>query len=290
MTDSTEPASPPSPLPIPPPLPPPPPDRQPPKAGWLLMLGTILALLINITLATINGRLKCKDSSELMGYVVGAALLLPLIVVAISAIWPKMRNNRAHLLVFFITSAVSIFSTANTIGQEMMKRQPHAASRTVAARDAFTATFPNTTSWKKVSDGPLNDQSPNSHSIAFADFKRKIQLSIIVMPTDMPSSGRMKEKGKIEWEEGVLKNATRKKSSENIRINGCDAYKLIFIKDLPDGQSFEVTVIMLVENGWIFNLGITVPAGSPDTIPEITQFLDSFRIGDPPPGGDHRGG
>ena len=275
MTDSTVPTSPPNPLPIPPPIP----TEQPQKAGWLLMLGIILAVPLNGTVATINGILTISNSSERLGYILSTTLMMPLVIVAISAIWPKMRNNRAHLLVFFIASLVCILSAASSIGRTTTQLVQKKQAELAMAKDMFTVNLPNTPPWQKVTDGPITEKTERAYVLMMIEPKRNIRLSVMAMP--LSSSITSTEAFIADWEKGFIQHASSKKSSANIQLNGHAAYKLVVGIDSPDGQSFEGTTILIIANGWSFNLGIVAPSGTDTEIPDITQFIDSFRIVDP---------
>ncbi len=76
------------------------------KPGILLIIGTIVATLICGAVYYLSAVLNETEDARMGGYVFGGAILLPLIVVAISSIWKRMRNLRSALKVFFIATLV----------------------------------------------------------------------------------------------------------------------------------------------------------------------------------------
>ena len=80
------------------------------KSGIYGFLSIVLVLINSAISYILAGGLAGANVSQVMGEVVGGAILFPLIVVGLVSISKKMRNNRSQAKAFFWTSLVLMLS------------------------------------------------------------------------------------------------------------------------------------------------------------------------------------
>jgi hypothetical protein len=99
-----------------------------PRPGVLLIIGTVLAVILNAGGNFLAGLSATSNLSEMIGFIVGGVALFPLVVVGVASIWRSNRNPRRQTLVFFLTSLVCAFariaSFLGAVAKSVQNAQP----------------------------------------------------------------------------------------------------------------------------------------------------------------------
>jgi hypothetical protein len=155
--------------------------------------------------------------------------------------------------------------------------EPVASDFTGDVEESFKIDVPKGPEWQVLQRGPLEGVE-DTYILAMADLNRSFQITVTVFPVlkDAPTLNAMRQ----GWEQGVLAEGLRKKSSQMIKIDGRDAYMLVGALNAPDGTPFELVNILIVTERWNFTLGITKPGENIFADPEVKEIVDSFNIAD----------
>jgi hypothetical protein len=168
-------------------------------------------------------------------------------------------------------------STAAEATVPVVETELPAAGDRSSLADTFDVDLPRGRRWLIVNEGAFGDVK-DTFLLAVMDPERQIQLSVSVAP--LPPRVQTLDAMKAFWEISFLKNATRKTSSEDIRIGRRDAFKITAALDGPDETRFEMVGILVVAGGRSYTLGVTKPGTNACDDPEVNAFINSFRIMD----------
>ncbi|QDS97901.1 DUF998 domain-containing protein [Adhaeretor mobilis] len=251
-------------------------ERETAKPGALLLILTGIALIANLVFSYANGIRETSGPSELLGSVAAKVVLMPAIVVAISRLWRGMRNLRSSTKVFFgvslLFAIVNLSAFSKTIPYES-STAGSSVKHPEQLRNSFLVDIPNREDLRIEKDGPLPGV-PDSYQLIAINEELAVQFTVLIMPS--LENGSTFAEGLPEWEQGLLKKASRKVSSRKLRLDGKEAYEVVLEID-ADELTFQMRTITLQSNGKEFTLATTAIKGS-EIEADLQRFFDSFRI------------
>jgi hypothetical protein len=174
-------------------------------------------------------------------------------------------------IAILVAAAVTLTGLRST-GEEISSRQ-----------FKFGVTLPDSNGWEIATNGPIGKDG--SLYIAAAANKvefRSLAFIAAPLPTE-PSTGRKVETvadNKEGFEKGFLKKADAKVSSTSMKIDGYDAYQIVALKTLPNGESRHVVGITFFANGYSYSVSAAtkIPFDKDD---DLRRFIESIRLSSP---------